>query len=545
MAANEGQRKLAAILAADVAGYSRLMADDDRATVRSLTEYRQVFAELVEAHEGRIVDTAGDSVLATFESVIEAVDAAIEVQRALAERNEPLAGHRKMHFRIGVNLGDIIVREDGTVYGDGVNVAARLEGLAEPGGVMVSESAHLQIDDKLGVGLEFIGEQDVKNIPKPVKAYRVILDGSASSAHKPISKVGKTSRRPKLVAGLVAGLAILVGLAAWGVTIRVGGPEMVKADGTPTDDPVLAVSNGPSIVVVPFENLSGDAEQDIFALGLSREIVADLSRFTEVFVFALDAARHLRSEGKSPSDIGDTLGARYVLSGSVMRAQETLRISATLTDAADKSVVWAETYDRDLTVAGLFDIQDDIAATVSAKMVGAASVITRVATEEALRKRPDDLRNYECVLMELAYWEIYTEDWHLKARTCLERVVADNPTYAPAWASLSWIISEEYLSSYNTGDRPMERALEAARTAVNLDSSSSLAYNALANMHYLQGDYDEYLIAAERAVTLNPNDVETLALVAVRYAQMDVPERSLPIRFTPTPTRARMGANRI
>ena len=165
MAANEGQRKLAAILAADVAGYSRLMADDDRATVRSLTEYRQVFAELVEAHEGRIVDTAGDSVLATFESVIEAVDAAIEVQRALAERNEPLAGHRKMHFRIGVNLGDIIVREDGTVYGDGVNVAARLEGLAEPGGVMVSESAHLQIDDKLGVGLEFIGEQDVKNIP--------------------------------------------------------------------------------------------------------------------------------------------------------------------------------------------------------------------------------------------------------------------------------------------------------------------------------------------------------------------------------------------
>ena len=523
---DEGQRKLAAILAADVAGYSRLMADDDRATVRTLTAYREIFAEHIEGHQGRVVDTAGDSVLATFESVIEAVEAAIEIQRALAARNEALPDHRKMHFRIGVNLGDIIVRDDGTVYGDGVNVAARLEGLAEPGGVMVSESAHLHVEDRLGVGLEFVGAHEVKNIAKPVKSYRVLLGGSGAGASAVMASAGKKSRRLKMLAGLVGALAALIGLAVWGLTVRIEGPQMVKADGTPTEDPVLAVSNGPSIVVVPFENLSGDSEQDIFALGLSREIVADLSRFTELFVFALDAARHLRSEGKSPSDVGHTLGARYVLSGSVARAQESLRISATLTDAVDKSVVWAETYDRDLTVAGLFDIQDDIAATVSAKLVGAASVITRVATEEALRKRPDDLRNYECVLMEFAYWDIYTEDWHLKTRTCLERAVADNPTYAPAWVSLSRMISEEYLTGYNTGDRPMGRALEAARAAVNLDQSSSLAYTALADMHYFVGDYEEFLIAAKRALALNPNNVETLANFALRYAQMDMPERS-------------------
>ena len=254
MAADEGSRKLTAILAADVAGYSRLMVDDERATVRTLTEYRTIFTEKVEAHEGRIVDTTGDSVMATFESVVEAVEAAVDVQRDLAERNETLSGHRKMHFRIGVNLGDIIVRNDGTIYGDGVNVAARLEGLAEPGGVMIGDFARLGVEGKLGVGLEDAGEHEVKNIEKPVRAWRVLVDGAEASSAK-LGSPSKPLRRPKVIASLAAALAVVIGLAVWGVTVRVVVPQMVTADGTPTDDPMLAMPSGPAIAVLPFDNL--------------------------------------------------------------------------------------------------------------------------------------------------------------------------------------------------------------------------------------------------------------------------------------------------
>ena len=278
MAADEGSRKLTAILAADVAGYSRLMVDDERATVRTLTEYRTIFTEKVEAHEGRIVDTTGDSVMATFESVVEAVEAAVDVQRDLAERNETLSGHRKMHFRIGVNLGDIIVRNDGTIYGDGVNVAARLEGLAEPGGVMIGDFARLGVEGKLGVGLEDAGEHEVKNIEKPVRAWRVLVDGAEASSAK-LGSPSKPLRRPKVIASLAAALAVVIGLAVWGVTVRVEVPQMVTADGTPTDDPMLAMPSGPAIAVLPFDNLGQEETERIFAEGLAAEIANALSNF--------------------------------------------------------------------------------------------------------------------------------------------------------------------------------------------------------------------------------------------------------------------------
>jgi adenylate cyclase len=257
MAADQGLRKVASILAADVAGYSRLMADDERATVRTLTEYREVFSERVEAHQGRVVDTAGDSVLATFDSVVEAVEAAVEIQRDLANRNAALHGHRKMHFRIGVNIGDIIIRDDGTIYGDGVNVAARLESLAEPGGIMLADVARQMVKGKLEVGLADAGEHEVKNIAEPVRAYRVLLDGVELVSSANTEAHAKNLRRPKVIAGLVAVLAVVIGIAAWGVTVHVEVPQMVMADGTPTDDPVLAVPTGPTIAVLPFENIGG------------------------------------------------------------------------------------------------------------------------------------------------------------------------------------------------------------------------------------------------------------------------------------------------
>ena len=232
----EGQRKLAAILAADVAGYSKLMADDERATIPSLKVARAVFRERIEAHAGRLIDTTGDSVLAEFRSPVEAVECAVEIQRQLKTINEPAPDHRQMHFRIGVNLGDVIEEADGTIYGDGVNVAARLEGLAEPGGIMLADVARQTVEGKLDVGLADAGEHEVKNIAKPVRAWRVLLDGEEAGA-----PVAKTFRRPKVIAGLAAALAVVIGLAVWGVAVRVEVPQMVMADGTPTDDPILAM----------------------------------------------------------------------------------------------------------------------------------------------------------------------------------------------------------------------------------------------------------------------------------------------------------------
>ncbi len=505
------KRKLAAILAADVAGYSRLMGDDERATIATLREFREVFRERIEANGGRVVDMAGDSVLAIFDSAAGAVQAANETQADLATRNEGLPETRRMLFRIGVNLGDIEEADDGTVYGDGVNVAARLEAMADPGGINVSGSVFDSVRGKLDLRFDFLGEHEVKNIAEPVRAYRVLGADEAPARWR-----GLRSRRARMTVGFVAAV-LLVAIAVgvwWSQSDQAGPAEFV-----------VALPDGPAIVVIPFENMSGDIEQDLFARGLSKEIVSALSRFKELFVFDLEAARHLQGEGKSPGEIGDTLGARYVLNGGVERMHDSLRVSVSLTTSADDATIWAENYDRDLTVDNFFDIQDDIAANVAGRLVGAASVTTLDALQEARRKRPENLTDYDCILLERAYWELYTEDWHLKARGCLERVVVDNPTYAPAWISLSWMISEEYTTEYNIKEGSMDRALKAARQAVNLDPMDGLAYDALASMHYLRGEYDDFLIAAERAVELNTNNVEILSTIGLRYTQHGMLDR--------------------
>ena len=319
----EGQRKLAAILAADVAGYSKLMADDERATIASLKVARAVFRERIEAHAGRLIDTTGDSVLAEFRSPVEAVECAVEIQRQLKTINEPAPDHRQMHFRIGVNLGDVIEEADGTIYGDGVNVAARLEGLAEPGGIMLADVARQTVEGKLDVGLADAGEHEVKNIAKPVRAWRVLLDGEEAGA-----PVAKTFRRPKVIAGLAAALAVVIGLAVWGVAVRVEVPQMVMADGTPTDDPILAMPTGPSIIVLPFENLSTESDQKYFADGITIDILSALSRFKGLFVYSKETTFALGADEAGADQAVADLGVRYVLKGSVRRSDDIIRINA-------------------------------------------------------------------------------------------------------------------------------------------------------------------------------------------------------------------------
>ncbi|MDP6954050.1 MAG: adenylate/guanylate cyclase domain-containing protein, partial [Alphaproteobacteria bacterium] len=353
-----GRRRMAAVLAADVAGYSRLMGDDEEATIAALGRARAVFREHVDAHHGRVVDTAGDSVLSVFESVIEAVRATLAVQETLAARNADVPEDRRMQFRIGVHFGDIVEQEDGTIYGDGVNIAARLESLAEPGGLTVSGTVHEHIDGKLGVSLADLGEHEVKNIARPVRAWRVAAGGEA---------VGRDASRPKSMwfAATAAVAACLIGLGTW----------QIWPSQAPSPSPVVEGIDVPVIAVVPFENLSGDAEQDYFAIGITEDLIARLGRFNEYVVISRNSTMQYAGTAIDPRQVGEDLGARYVVYGSVRKLKETVRIAVQVVHGETGKQLWAETYEGDLTVAGLFDIQDRITETAAARIGDYSRVI--------------------------------------------------------------------------------------------------------------------------------------------------------------------------
>jgi len=299
------RRKLAAILSADVVGYSRLMGEDEQATVSTLTAYRQVFAQHIGAHEGRVVDSPGDALLAEFPSALEAVKCAIEIQRDLAGRNASLPEHRKMRFRIGINLGDV-TEQDGALYGDGVNIAARLESLAEAGGLLVSGSVFDQIEGKLAVRFAFTGEQSLKNIPKPVRTYRALLDFSEP---RPLPSPRSPRRRAILLALAGVGLVLVIAATAWyGARLR-----------SSTADPVLAMPKGPGIAVLPFDNLSGDPKQDYFADGITEDIITKLSRFPDLFVIARNSHSSTRARALTFATSAKTL-ARAMCSREASRA---------------------------------------------------------------------------------------------------------------------------------------------------------------------------------------------------------------------------------
>ncbi|MDP6954140.1 MAG: adenylate/guanylate cyclase domain-containing protein, partial [Alphaproteobacteria bacterium] len=342
MAEESVRQRVAAILAADAVGYTRLMADDEQATIDALDAARAVFVENIEANQGRVVDTAGDSVLAVFETTEGAVLASVAIQDRLTTANEPLPETRRMHFRIGLHLGDIREKSDGSIYGDGVNIAARLEGLAEPGSIIVSDLVHGALRDRLDIGFADAGIHDVKNVKNPVQAYRVLPDGPADSSALSVGRAPKALRKPKLVAGLAVGLAVLAGLAIWGTTIRVETPQMVQADGTPTEDPALAMPLERIIAVLPFKSLSGDPEHEYFARGVTEDILTRLAQFPVLGVIASNSSFKYQADDVDVSDVGAALGATFVLQGSVRRLENTIRVTAQLFEAEGATQVWAE-----------------------------------------------------------------------------------------------------------------------------------------------------------------------------------------------------------
>jgi len=444
----EAKRRLMAILAADVVGYSRLMGDDERATIDTLDELRGVFKERVEANQGRVVDMAGDSVLAVFETAIGAVEAAVATQGELAIRNEALPDARRMHFRVGVNLGDIYEKDDGTAYGDGVNVAARLESLADPGGVIISGTTFDQVDGKLNIGFDYLGEKEVKNITKPVRVYRAEL-------------------------GAIE-------------TVQVaGGPEAKR----------------PSIAVLAFENLSGDPEQEYFADGIAEDLITELSRLRWLQVTARNSSFSYKGQSPDIREVGGDLGVRYVVEGSVRKGGERVRITAQLIDTATGNHIWAERYDRDLS--DIFALQDEITETLVGTLQTELGEFER---ERAHRKPPGSLDAWECYQRGLWHlWQFNAEDM-ADARRLFRRAGELDPNFAQPFAALGFTLFLGVIHSY--ADSPIEsieQALRLANKAVALDNKEAMAHFALGRVQILRREYDAAIKELRTAIELNPS----------------------------------------
>jgi len=512
MAEQDFKRKLTAILSADAKGYSRLMGEDEEATVRTITAYREVIGSVVQKHRGRVVDSPGDNILAEFASVIDAVRSAVEIQEELKNKNAELPDERKMEFRIGVNLGDVIHEEE-RIYGDGVNVAARVESLAEAGGICVSGTVFDQIESKLPLGYEFLGEQSVKNISKPVRIYKALMDPEA------VGKViGET--RPEAKQGLRMALAVVIVLllVVGGVLIwRIASPPV---EVTSVEKTAFPLPEKPSLAVLPFDNLSGDSSQDYFSDGITESIITELSKLSNLFVIARNSTFTYKGKPVKVQQVAEELGVRYVLEGSVQRSGDRVRITAQLIDAQTGRHLWAENYDR--TFGDIFALQDDINDHV------AMALQVKLTEGEMARIRRGHANNpeaYEYYLRGLKIYRTFTKEANAQARKMYESAVALDPNYALGWCSIGWTHYRDGRFGWtDTPAKSLALAEELALKALAMDDSMSEAYAQLSVVYMARRQHDKAVAYAEKTIALAPNFASNLATVAIPYLYSGKPE---------------------
>jgi adenylate cyclase len=502
-------RKLAAILSADVEGYSRLMGDDEAATVRTITEYRATIAAAVARRGGRVVDDPGDNVLAEFSSVVDAVQCAAEIQEELRRRNAALPDSRRMQFRMGINLGDVI-HEGPRLYGDGVNIAARLEGLAQGGGICLSGAAYDQVEGKLPFGYDFLGEHPVKNIARPVRVYRLRLDVPASRARSPAPRRGDR-RRPLAVAGAIA-LLVVTGAGAWAAWRWLRAPA-------PSG---LALPDKPSIAVLPFANLSHDPAQEYFSDGVTEDLITGLSKVSGLFVIARNSAFTYKGKPMKVGDVARDLGVRYVLEGSIQRAGSRVRITAQLIDAATGYHLWAERYDRE--VRDIFALQDE----VTQQIVRALAVKLTEGEQGRIARAPTgNLEAYDLVLRGRDEHRRTTRESNAEARRLFVKALDLDPAYARAYVGLSWAHLQSWQLLWSSGPEGLERAQELAERAIALDDSLANGHSLLAQIYLWRKEHDRAIARADRAVALAPNDADGYETLAEVLAWAGRPEDSL------------------
>jgi len=455
------KRKLTAILSTDVEGYSRLMGEDEEATVRTLTTYREMMAKVIQKHEGRVVDSPGDNVLAEFASVVDAVRCAVEVQEELRVQNAELPENRRMQFRIGINLGDVI-QEGERIYGDGVNIAARIEGLADGGGICISRTVYDQVKNKLSLGYKYMGEHTVKNIAEPVRVYRVLMEPD------------------------------------------IGIPKITKAFKFP---------DKPSIAVLPFLNMSGDPEQEYFSDGITEEIITGLSNISHLFVIARNSTFTYKEKPVKVQQVAEELGISYVLEGSVRKAGNRIRITAQLVDAITGHHLWAERYDRDLK--DIFAIQDEI----TMKIVTALQVeLTEGEQARLYGKGTENLEAYTKFLRAQKYF--YKGDFSLSRQMAKEAVELDENYPAP-YVLLAWTHwFEARLGWGESSAESLKQAYSTSQKALTMDDTIPGVHAIIGGIHLYQRQHELAIAEGARAVALGPNNADVHAMMGhiLRFA---------------------------
>ncbi|MGB7066705.1 MAG: adenylate/guanylate cyclase domain-containing protein [Syntrophobacteria bacterium] len=528
MATEDFKRKLTAILSADVKGYSRLMGEDDEATVRTITAYREVITEVVQKHRGRVVDSPGDNILAEFASVLDAVRSGVEIQEELKTRNAELPDERKMEFRIGVNLGDVIHEEE-RIYGDGVNVAARVESLAEAGGICVSGTVFDQIESKLPLGYEYLGEQSVKNISKPVRIYKALMDPEVVG--KVIGEKRVEPRRGlKVALAVVTALLLIVGgMLIW----RTAFPPVQVAS---VEKMAFPLPDKPSIAVLPFDNLSGDPKQEYFSDGLTDQIIATLSRVPKLFVIARNSTFTYKGKPVKVQQVSEELGVRYVLEGSVRKSGDKIRITAQLIDALNGHHLWARQYDRNLD--DIFAVQDEI----TIRIITAMQV--KLTEGEQARAFAKGTNNLEAYLKSLEANELVSRinpDSNALGKQLAEEAIALDPEYSWAYYVLgrSHMI-DVWVKTSKSPKESLGKAMGLWKKAIALDDTNTDAHGNLAFLYSMKGQHDKALAQAEKTVALNPNSAWAQFMVgkALFFAgrtEESIPEYKKALRLDPIP----------
>jgi adenylate cyclase len=476
-------RRLAAILAADVAGYSRLMRSDEAGTLKVLKDHLDaVIAPKIAEHDGRIVKLMGDGVLAEFASVLKAVHCALEIQTLLAERNRDVAPERRMLFRMGLNLGDVLV-ENGDIHGDGVNLAARLEGLAEPGGLCVSDTVYQQVRNRTGTAFEDLGEQRVKGLPDPIRAYRASL-----------------------------------------ATLEASQP---REAGRPVFD-------RPSIAVLPFANMSGDPQRDYVSDGITEDIITELSRFRSLRVIARNSSFTYKGRSVRAQEVGRDLGVGYMVEGSVRQAGERVRVTAQLIATETGEHLWAERYDRDLE--DIFAVQDEITRAVAAAVEPELGTAER---ERSRRKPPGSLNAWDWYQRGL--WHMYqdTKSGNAEALRHLRRAIELDPDFARAYAALSLVQGLDIIAGHGENSSGfLDEALGAAEKAVALDQKDAMAHMVLGRINLLRCNHDGSIAELESAIALNPSYADAyhslgFSLIFAGRPEDAVPQFDTAIRLSP------------
>jgi adenylate cyclase len=581
MTTQEVKRKLTAILSADAKGYSRLLGEDELGTIRTLNAHKEIMANLIQQHRGRVVDAPGDNLLAEFGSVVDAVHCAVEIQKELKIKNSELQENRRMEFRIGVNLGDVVEEKD-KIFGDGVNIAARLESLAEAGGVCISGIAFDQVRNKLNLGYEFRGEQTVKNIAEPVRVYKVLMEPEAAG-----KVIGEKKVKPKQWQRATIGLIVAVIVVAAAVVIwklytpSVPQPEVASKEKIPTPQPekpsatlpsepapsvetapkekvmpplpkkiskpvtppspkeevaskekmAFPLPDVPSIAVLPFVNMSGDPKQEFFSDGMTEEIITALSKLPGLFVIARTSTSTYKGKPVKVKQVSEELGVRYVLEGSVQRSGDRVRITAQLIDALTGHHLWAERYDRDLK--DIFALQDEITIkilrAIQVKLEGGDVSGFEKFAEKYYRGK-QGLDCYLKATQAMGYMQRFNRADNNLARRMIEEAIAICPENPVDYIHLGYVYYFDLVLGNTKSPREtLEKGIEMAQKALAMNDSIPDAHGLLSRLYSSKGEHDKAIAEGERAVALNPSGWGVLTNYGNSLTYAGRPEEAIPL----------------